>query len=339
MSARTFTVSRKEAGRSLVDFLAARLATDRVPVSQLVRGHKVRVGGAACLDPGRRVQAGQRVEVQLVEKAAAKPVRLAPAEFLRSLPIPPVIRHLDAQIVVVDKPAGLTTMRHAEDVAEFGTRARRYLPPTLADLVPLLIARTEKGKATPVRAVHRIDNETTGLVVFARTVEAERHLGRQFRAHSIERRYLALVRGQAQAGRIESFLATDRGDGRRGSSRDGNGQHAITHVAVVEQLPGHTLVECRLETGRTHQVRIHLGEAGTPLCGERVYDRPLHGRPVPDRSGARRILLHAATLSLDHPADGRRVEWTSPLPRDMAELLKQMRRTAERASPPKETEP
>lgn len=338
MSTRSFTVGRKEGGRSLVDFLADRLELKRAPVSQLVRGRKVRVAGAACLDPGRRVQAGQRVEVQFAEKtsSSAKP---SPTQFLRSLPVPPVLRHLDEQIVVVDKPAGLTTMRHAEDVAEFGKRARRYLPPTLADLVPLLIARVEKDKLQPIRAVHRLDNETSGLVVFARTVEAERQLGRQFRAHTIQRRYLAVVRGQAQTGRIESSLIGDRGDGRRGSSTDGTGQRAITHVQVVEHLPGHSLVECRLETGRTHQVRIHLGEAGTPLCGERVYDRPLHGRPVPDESGAQRIMLHAATLAIDHPADGRRVHWTCPLPRDMAELLKRLRRIAERAPNPREAIP
>src|SRR5207248_2717542 len=141
--------------------------------------------------------------------------------------------------------------------------------------------------------------------------------------HSIERLYLAVVRGRAKAGRIESWLVRDRGDGRRGSGRVGSvsdrsqGQHAVTHVRVVEELGDYTLVECRLETGRTHQVRIHLGEAGTPLCGERVYDRPLHGRPVPDGSGIDRVALHAATLGLVHPTTGQRMRWTAPLPTDI----------------------
>src|SRR5262249_3160859 len=130
----------------------------------------------------------------------------------------PTIRYADKHIVVVDKPAGLTTMRHAEDVAEFGRRAQRYLPPTLADLVPDLVATRSSERETHMRAVHRLDKETSGLVVFARTVEAERHLGRQFRAHTIERQYLAVVRGLAKDGRIESRLVRDRGDGRRGSS-------------------------------------------------------------------------------------------------------------------------
>ena len=155
-----------------------------------------------------------------------------------------------------------------------------------------------------MRAVHRIDNETSGLVVFARTPAAETHLGEQFRAHTVERRYLALVRGEAKPGRIESWLVRDRGDGRRGSGPTGSGQRAVTHVEVLETFATTSLVACRLETGRTHQVRIHLGEAGTPLCGERVYDRPPHGRPAADPSGATRIALHAETLGLTHPTTG-----------------------------------
>jgi 23S rRNA pseudouridine1911/1915/1917 synthase len=208
-------------------------------------------------------------------------------------------------------------MRHAEEAAEFGARARRYLPPTLADLLPGLL-----DKRGPVWAVHRLDKETSGLVVFARNKEAERNLGKQFRAHTIERRYLALVRGRAKPGGIKSSLVRDRGDGRRGSTMESaQGRRAITHVRVVEDLGEYTVVECRLETGRTHQVRIHLGESGTPICGERVYDRPLHGRPIPDRSGAPRLALHAASLGFKHPVTGKWMAWESPFPKDLQELL------------------
>ena len=251
-------------------------------------------------------------------------------------PPAPVLVHVDGQIVVVDKPAGLTTMRHASEAAEFGARARRFLPVTLADLLPRMLLN-HAGKPPPnrpgfrpalpeVRAVHRIDKETSGLVVFARTPAAARHLGNQFRGHTTERRYLALVRGQAKAGRIASSIARDRGDGRRGSSDQPGGERAVTHVRVVEELGEFTLVECRLETGRTHQVRIHLGEAGTPLCGERIYDRPLHGRPVPDTSRATRPLLHAALLGVEHPATGKKMQWEADLPADMADLLKRLRK-------------
>jgi 23S rRNA pseudouridine1911/1915/1917 synthase len=271
------------------------------------------------------------------------------------------IWYADSEVVVVEKPAGLTTMRHADEEAEFGRRARRFLPPTLADILPDLLTEHEKqrrlgkrNRASPgrgnkspsrpfspspprsyLRAVHRLDKETSGLVVFARTRRAERHLGLQFRAHSIERRYLAVVRGHARFGKIESWLVRDRGDGRRGSASEGReaggegraspGQRAVTHVRVLENLGEFTLVECRLETGRTHQVRIHLGEAGTPICGERIYDRPLHGKPFPDSSHAPRLALHAARLDFDHPASGRRMTFSSAFPADLASWIERIR--------------
>jgi 23S rRNA pseudouridine1911/1915/1917 synthase len=333
MSTRSFIVGRREAGRSLLDMLRARLSLAPDAARRILRARQVRVAGKPCLDPQRRLRLGQRIDVLNVHTGHTPPPRRSRedrehGEKGNSPPRPrpsgpaPVVRHADAQVVVVDKPAGLTTMRHAEDVAEFGARARRFLPSTLADLLPGLLGAGRQ----PVRAVHRLDKETSGLVVFARTVQAERDLGRQFRAHSTERLYLAVVRGRAKAGRFESWLVRDRGDGRRGSSaQPGEGQRAVTHVRVVEELGEYTLVECRLETGRTHQVRIHLGEAGFPLCGERVYDRPRNGPPLPDDSGARRICLHAATLGFDHPASGERVRWVSPLPKDMARLVERLR--------------
>lgn len=321
MSSRYFIVSRAEAGRPIGLCLCARFALPRSAARRLLRDEQVRVNGAVCLDPQRRLQQGQRVRVRLPKKGSGLVSKKNESRPLFS------IRYVDEHLVVVDKPAGLTTMRHAEDIAEFGSRAKRFLPPTLADLLPPVLAQRTKGRATTVRAVHRLDKDTSGLVVFARTVEAERHLGRQFRAHSIERRYLAVVRGQAKAGRIESWIVRDRGDGRRGSSATpGEGQRAGTHVRVVEALGVCTLIECTLETGRTHQLRIHLGEAGTPLCGERIYDRPLHGKPLPDGSGMARPALHAAFLAFAHPITGQRKQWSSRLPRDMADLVKRLRR-------------
>ncbi|MBL8795135.1 MAG: hypothetical protein JNM56_14595 [Planctomycetia bacterium] len=218
-------------------------------------------------------------------------------------------------------------MRHPEEAAEFGQRAQRFLPPTLADLLPALLVSQGKASGTlRIIPVHRLDKETSGLVVFARTPAAASHLGEQFRQHTTERRYAALVRGQARNGRIESLLVRDRGDGRRGSGTGKDGQRAVTHVRVVEQFRDFALVECRLETGRTHQVRIHLGEAQTPLCGERLYDRPPHGAPLPDGSKAKRPLLHAAFLGLQHPATSKRLTWESPLPADMRDLLQRLRK-------------
>jgi 23S rRNA pseudouridine1911/1915/1917 synthase len=239
----------------------------------------------------------------------------------------PIIRYADEEIVVVDKPAGLTTMRHPEEVSEHGRRARRFLPPTLADLLPNLLAG-RRGGSRPVIAVHRLDKDTSGLVVFARSPQAVRHLGSQLRAHAVDRTYQAVVRGRPPEGTIESWLIADRGDGRRGSSKQpGEGQHAVTHVRVIEDLGEYTFIECRLETGRTHQIRIHLGEAGAPLCGERTYDRPLHGKPVPDGSGMDRVALHAAVLGLEHPTTGEQMRWMALLPPDMQQLLAKLRRS------------
>src|SRR5205814_739759 len=116
--------------------------------------------------------------------------------------------------------------------------------------------------------------------------------------------------------------------GRRGSGEKAEGQRAVTHVRVVEELGDFTLVECQLETGRTHQVRIHLGEAGTPLCGERLYDRPVNGSPAPETSGASRVALHAASLGFEHPATGKRMHWAAALPADLRNLVDRLRRAA-----------
>jgi 23S rRNA pseudouridine1911/1915/1917 synthase len=332
MHIRTFIVARSEAGLAAGTVVRRRLALAWPTVLRVFRERRVRVAGRPCVDVNYRLRAGQRVGVALPRPRTHE---RAPASDkgprTKDKGPRPVIRFADAHLVVVDKPAGLTTMRHPEEASEFGVRGRRFLPPTLADLLPGLLAAGPAGQSW-VRAVHRLDKDTTGLVVFARTVEAERHLGRQFRAHTIERRYLAVVRGRAKAGRVESRLVRDRGDGRRGSTPEpGAGQLAVTHVLVIEELADFTLVECRLETGRTHQVRIHLGESGTPVCGECVYDRPVHGKPLPDTSGTTRLALHAASLGFIHPATGLREKWESPLPGDLAALVQRLRKRARAA--------
>jgi 23S rRNA pseudouridine1911/1915/1917 synthase len=231
----------------------------------------------------------------------------------------------DESVVVVDKPAGLTTMRNKEEAAEFGARARKFLPKTLEDMLPAMLGAPNRS----VIAVHRIDRDTSGLVVFARTRAAADKLEKQFRKHTVDRRYLALTRGVPPTGRIESVFVRDRGDGRRGSTRDADapdGKRAVTHVKPVELLGEFALVECRLETGRTHQVRIHLGEAGTPLCGEKVYDRPVNGRPLPDSSGATRPMLHATRLGFTHPESNDAMSWEVPPPEEFTATLARLRK-------------
>jgi 23S rRNA pseudouridine1911/1915/1917 synthase len=330
MSTRIFVVSRRQAGQPLLATLQAQLHISPADLVRTVRAGDVRLAGNVCTDPARRVRSGQRVHVTL----RGKPPRpQKPTQAVECpVPQPPpkthgiVVRYVDEAIAVVEKPAGLTTVRHKGEAEEFGTRAKRFLPVTLVDLLPPILRARGALSQGRVRAVHRLDKETSGLVVVALTAQAERELGKQLRAHVVGRRYIALVRGKAQDARIVSYLVRDRGDGRRGSGTRSEGQNAVTHVRVLEALGDYTLVECRLETGRTHQVRIQLGEQGTPLCGERVYDRPLRGQPAPDDSGARRPMLHAANLAIEHPVSRRPMEWEAPLPEEMQLLLQRLRR-------------
>jgi 23S rRNA pseudouridine1911/1915/1917 synthase len=347
-------------------------------VQRLVRGRRVLVHGNLCTDAARRLKAGEVVKV--LEQPAAAPPR---ADDVR-------VVHLDDDVVVVEKPTGITTTRHHEE-ASWPAR-RRQLQPTLDELVPEAIARflaarrrtvkPAKGQAPrqripPVKAVHRIDRETSGLVVFARNVPASRILAEQFRLHTTHRRYFAIAAGRVKAATIRSRLVRDRGDGRRGSLDAGTGsgrrrdaaqaaaaqrrddetdaaperdagKEAVTHVAPLEHFGDlATLVECRLETGRTHQIRIHLSERGHPVCGERVYalagTRPRtagrgRGSAGPRREPAElpqapRVMLHAAELGFVHPVTGEELRFTSPLPADMRKVVAILRKPARRPQP------
>jgi 23S rRNA pseudouridine1911/1915/1917 synthase len=323
MDQQTFIVGRRDADQTLAAFLRARLNLPWSKAKRLVESGQVRVANQKMIDPAFRLKLGKRVDV--VAQSSTARQASAPRAKLVSAPKyegpAPVLVYSDDAIAVVNKPPGLTTMRHAEEADEFGERGKKFLPVTLADLLPAMLGRPGKK----LHAVHRIDRDTSGLVVFARTSAAEAHLTEQFKAHSVDRRYLAIVRGQPTSGTIESHLVRDRGDDRRGSSTDGSGQKAVTHVRLLELFDGFALVECRLETGRTHQVRIHLGEAGTPLCGETVYDRPINGKPLPDASGAKRPMLHAVELGLTHPVTEERMRWESTPPEDFYSVLGRLR--------------
>ncbi|MFM8274578.1 MAG: RluA family pseudouridine synthase [Gemmata sp.] len=350
-----FVVDRRDAGQTLASVLKSRFGLSWAQAKRLVERRHVKVSGQVETDAARRLKLGKRVELEAgtveIKKApvpkktggapAVKPGpgKASPAAPQKSKPAPPPHRprreppalaispeivYVDDAVVVVNKPAGLTTMRHKDEADEFGERGQRFLTRTLAGLLPGLLGAPDR----PVFAVHRLDRDTSGLIVFARTRAASESLTGQFRKHSTERRYLALTRGAPKAGRIASVFVRDRGDGRRGSTTDlvaDDGKRAVTHVAVLETFGSFALVECRLETGRTHQVRIHLGEAGAPLCGEAVYDRPLTGRPYPDGSGAERPMLHAARLGFVHPETGAAMSWAAEPPDDFRTLLTRLK--------------
>jgi 23S rRNA pseudouridine1911/1915/1917 synthase len=315
LSVPPFTVPAEEEGATLAAALRARLPGQSWnQVRRLVATRRARINGELCLDPARRVHEGETVE--LLARPAAKPRQ---PEMI-------ALRHLDEHVVVVEKPSGMSTVRHPAERA--WDERRKALSPTLEDVVPAIIARAEgRSRQGPrLRVVHRLDKETSGLVVFARTVPAERGLGKQFHAHTVIRRYLAVVPGFVPPQRIATRLVRDRGDGRRGSTDVPDiGKEAITFVDVVERLPGYTLLACRLETGRTHQIRIHLAELGHPVCGDKVYVHRADGGVFADRSGAPRLALHAAELGFVHPVTRASLHWTMPLPADLEALLDRLR--------------
>jgi 23S rRNA pseudouridine1911/1915/1917 synthase len=267
---------------------------------RLVTSGKVNVDGQRVLEPTTRLKAGCQVELRMS----------APKPRLSSALEPSVIVHADSQVVVVRKPAGISSVPYDEH--ETGT---------LDELVHRLLKR-RGGSEAPLGVVHRLDKDTSGLLVFARTLTAKRVLKQAFRVHAVQRRYLALVHGHPREQRYESRLVKDRGDGRRGSTRHTElGREAITHVKPLERFAEASLIECRLETGRTHQIRIHLSEAGHPLLGDRVYTHGYGGPLLP----APRLMLHAAELGFEHPTSGRPLHFEEPLPADMAAVLAVLR--------------
>lgn len=315
---KVFRVSPRQVGGTLAEALAQWLPEANLPrVRKLISSGRVMVSGNVCLDARRRLR------LQDVVKLLPHPLAPPPKETdIR-------IRYLDQDIVVAEKPSGMTSVRYAEQA---GRPRERVLRPTLDELLPRVIAGLEHPKNRKSRRllpVHRLDRECSGLMVFARNSAAERNLTEQFRRHSIGRRYLAIIHGDVEEHIIRSYLVRDRGDGLRGSTTEPDaGKLAVTHVRPVERLGAYTLVECRLETGRTHQIRIHLAEEGHPLCGEQVYNKPLGGPRVPDRSGAPRLALAAVELEFDHPQTGKRLRFKSPLPPDLTKFLRRLRSKA-----------
>jgi 23S rRNA pseudouridine1911/1915/1917 synthase len=294
-------------------------------VKQLLNARRIQVNGNLCVDEGRRLKKGDVLRV-----------------FEHPLAAPPsakdiVVYYRDEHLVVVEKPAGINTQRHAEE-RNWATHRKEKMP-TLEEWLGRLLGSDRPASRGPrrrkggvrVRAVHRLDRDTSGLMVFALTPEAERELVRLFSKHDIERVYRAVAQGRVESMRIESRLVRDRGDGLRGSlpqhaPADPQARHAVTHVRPLEHLGDrYTLVECRLETGRTHQIRIHLAERGHMICGEKIYCRRPDGSMTPDLSGAPRQALHAGRLGFVHPVTGEKMRFDSPWPRDLAHWLNELR--------------
>jgi len=250
-----------------------------------------------------RLSGGEEVEL---EAPVSAPSSLEPeAMELR-------IAYEDEHLLVVDKPAGIVV----HPAAGYGR----------GTLVHGLLGHAVAGGEEPERPgiVHRLDRDTSGLLVVARSPEAHRRLQALILRRAVERHYLALVVGRprSRTGRIEAPIGRDRHDPTRQSLDTPTPRDAVTHFAVVELLPRHALLEVRLETGRTHQIRVHLAAIDLPVAGDPVYGRA-------GELGLERQFLHAARLAFPHPFTGEPVETESPLPPDLAGALELARTTTD----------
>ncbi|HEV3167436.1 MAG TPA: RluA family pseudouridine synthase [Isosphaeraceae bacterium] len=282
--------------------VAERFGLSRRAAQEAVRNGRIDLGGGPCDEPGR--------EVELDTEILYFPSRPKARKVSGRLKV----LYEDRHVLIVDKPAGLLTLRTADHERDtLVERASRYL--TL-----------RYGGRPFVGVVHRLDRDTSGALALARSRTALRSFQALFKAHDIERQYLAVVEGvmQREAGTIDLALVADRGDLRRGVAREpGEGRRAVTHYRVLEHFgPVATLLACWLETGRTHQIRIHLAEAGHPVVGEPVY-RP---RTQPRcKAHFHRQALHAQTLGFRHPLTREAVSVEAPMPEDFTALLVDLR--------------
>ncbi len=263
----------------------------------------IRVDGAAP-PPKCKVHGGERVEF------AGAPVAAAGADGAEDIAL--AIVHEDDEIMVVDKPAGLVV--HPGNGQPSGT-----LLNALLHHAPQLAGIPRAG------IVHRLDKDTSGLLVVAKSLVAQTDLVRQLQARSVKRHYLALALGHvAGDGTVDAPLGRHAVQRTKMAVVKSGGREARTHYAVRERFDKCTLLECRLETGRTHQIRVHLASIRHPLVGDPTYGRAKSGDPRLDAFP--RQALHAWRLSLRHPGGGDDVGWESPLPVDFAELLDSLRR-------------
>ena len=298
MATLRFSVAESQAGSRLDRALAEReeIAT-RSLAELLLRDGAVTVDGASRAK-SHRLEAGAVVEVLLPEEAGG----------LEPEPVTVRTAYEDDHLVVVDKPTGMTV--HPGAGASWGTLA--------AQLLTLGAAGGDDPERPGI--VHRLDRDTSGLLVVARSDEAYGELQRAIREREIDRRYLALVRGRprSRSGRIEAPVGRDRRDPTRRSLDTDEPRDAVTRFEVLEFLPEHAFLDVGLETGRTHQIRVHLAAIDLPVSGDRTYG-------VRGDLGLERQFLHAYALRLAHPVTGEALAFESPLPADLDAALTRAR--------------
>jgi 23S rRNA pseudouridine1911/1915/1917 synthase len=290
------------------------LSLSRRAAREAVRAGRIEVDGVTADEPGRDVPENA--------KLAFHPGRQARYRVRTRLSV----LAEDDDFLIVDKPAGLLSV------------------PTAAHEKDTLLARTldylhhRFGRRPAAFVVHRLDKDTSGSIVFARNRPALRFLQDLFKSHAIEREYLALVEGTVpDSGTFSADLVADAGSARRGVARPGEqGKRAVTRYRAIERLAGATLVSVDLETGRTHQIRVHFAAAGHPVLGDRVYGDGSRESRVKSRESKLpeipRQMLHARRLGFPHPRTAKPIRTEAPLPEDFVAVLEGLRRRSQVAS-------
>jgi 23S rRNA pseudouridine1911/1915/1917 synthase len=306
-------------------------ALSRTRLARLIGEGAVECGGTAVTDPKARVAEGDLVEITLAEATEVE---------TRAQDIPLDVVYEDDALIVINKPAGMVV--HPAPGSPDGTLVNALLHHCGDSLSGI------GGERRP-GIVHRIDKETSGLLVVAKSDHAHHALARQFEVHSAERAYLAVCHGVPDPGdprlrgtkgvsfeaggvlKLTTGLARHRTDRQKQAVTFEGGRHAVTRARVLEGFGGAALIECRLETGRTHQIRVHMAHAGHALVGDPVYGgRRKAGKQLSDAAAAAvnafpRQALHAAVLGFDHPDDDRPLRFEAALPEDMQSLLSALR--------------
>lgn len=304
------TIGEAQQGLRLDKALAELLPDlSRERLKALIVEGQVTSGGRA-LNPSIKVAAGQVFAITLPATAESDVV---------AQDIPLVIVYEDADLIVIDKPAGMVVHPAVGNLD--GTLVNALLHHCRDSLSGI------GGVARP-GIVHRIDKDTSGLLVVAKSDKAHEGLAHQFSTHNIDRLYSAIVYGipNPAAGIVDTWIGRSNSDRKKMAVHpDGRGKRAVTHYRVIDRMRGAALVECRLQTGRTHQVRVHLTHLGHPLIGDPVYGRERKGfKSILETLGFKRQALHAKRLGFIHPVSGKKLSFDSALPTDMQELLSEL---------------
>ncbi|MBN3525982.1 RluA family pseudouridine synthase [Paenibacillus apiarius] len=298
-----WTVQAEHAKERIDKYITDSIEEDvsRSQVQLWIRDRAIQVNGQA-VKPNYKVLEGDMIELKMPDPA--------PVDIIAE-PIPLDIYYEDADVVVINKPRGMVVHPAPGHTSGTVVNALMYHCKDLSGI---------NGELRP-GIVHRIDKDTSGLLMAAKNDRAHVHLAAQLKEHSVMRKYMALVHGNVphDQGTIDAPIGRDSYDRKMYTVTERNSKHAVTHFKVLERFGDATLVELQLETGRTHQIRVHMKFIGHPLVGDPMYSRGTRGLSMDGQA------LHAATLGFVHPTSGETLEFSAPLPEDMELLLQSIR--------------